>query len=61
MFQIDVQFKDWASRYEYKTEYSDNWKQALGAFIIYVANDDCICCEVTFDGKTVLEYSAPVI
>lgn len=60
MFKIEVEFKDWMGRREFKTENTDNWVQAFGAFTIYVGNDDCISCQVFDDNeKRILDYTAP--
>lgn len=60
MFKIEVEFKDWMGRREFKTETTDNWRQAFGAFTIYVGNDDCISCQVFDDNeKRILDYTAP--
>ncbi len=60
MFKIEVEFKDWLGRREFKTESTDNWLQAFGAFAIYVSNNDCISCQVFDDNeKRILDYTAP--
>lgn len=60
MFKIEVEFKDWMGRREFKTETTDNWRQAFGAFTIYVGNDDCVSCQVfNDDEKRILDYTAP--
>ena len=60
MFKIEVAFKDWMGRYEFKTETTDNWEQAFGAFTIYVGNNDCVSCQVfNDDEKCILDYTAP--
>lgn len=45
-----------------KTETTNNWQQALGAFTIYAAAPDCNFCSVTYyDGnveKTTLQYNS---
>ena len=43
MFKIETEFVDWMGRREFKTETTDNWEQAFGAFAIYVGNGDCVC------------------
>ena len=60
MFKIEVEFKDWMGRREFKTESTDNWLQAFGAFTIYVSNNDCVSCQVCDDNeKHILDYTAP--
>lgn len=60
MFKIEVEFKDWLGRREFKTETTSNWVQAFGAFTIYVSDDDCVSCQVFDDNeKRILDYTAP--
>ena len=60
MFKIEVEFKDWMGRREFKTETTDNWVQAFGAFTIYVSDNDCVSCQVFDDNeKRILDYTAP--
>jgi len=60
MFEIEVMFKDCFGRYERKTETTDLWEQAFGAFTIYVSDPDCRWCTVWYDdSKKVLDYKAP--
>lgn len=60
MFKIEVEFKDWLGRHEFKTETTNNWGQAFGAFTIYVSDDDCVSCQVFDDNeKRILDYTAP--
>ena len=60
MFKIEVEFKDWMGRREFKTESTDNGLQAFGAFTIYVSNNDCVSCQVFDDNeKHILDYTAP--
>ena len=61
MFKIETEFVDWMGRREFKTETTDNWEQAFGAFTIYVGNGDCVSCQVfsADDEKRILDYTAP--
>jgi len=60
MFKIEVEFKDWMGRREFKTESTDSWVQAFGAFTIYVSDNDCVSCQVFDDNeKRILDYTAP--
>ena len=60
MFKIEVEFKDWLGRREFKTETTNNWVQAFGAFTIYVSDDDYVSCQVFDDNeKRILDYTAP--
>lgn len=61
MFRIEVEFINWYNCSEFKIETTDSWRQAFGAFTIYVGNDDCKFCRVFIDGKEtpILNYDAP--
>ena len=60
MFKIETEFVDWLGRREFKTESTDNWVQAFGAFTIYVSDNDCVSCQVFDDNeKRILDYTAP--
>lgn len=59
-FTIRVQFISWDGSFEEKTETTNNWQQAFGAFTIYASDPDCVFCSVTYmDGpfmKMALQY-----
>lgn len=61
-FTIRAQFLSLDGISTEKTETTNNWQQALGAFTIYAASPDCNFCSVTYyDGnveKTTLQYNS---
>lgn len=48
MFQIETYFEDWSGEELYKKEETASWEQALGAFNIYIADPECVFCQIHF-------------
>ena len=48
---------------ETKTEFTDNYQSAFGAFTIYASHPDCIRCCVflTATGKSILDHRPAVL
>lgn len=64
MFKIVAIFEGlFSEEVETKTEFTDNYQAAFGAFTIYASHPDCIRCCVycTKNGEYILDYRPSVI
>lgn len=64
MFKIVAIFEGlFSEEVETKTEFTDNYQAAFGAFTIYALHSDCIRCCVfrTATGKCILDYRPAVL
>ena len=63
MFKIVAIFEGFTGEVETKTEFTDNYQSAFGAFTIYASHPDCIRCCVFLatTGKYILDYRPAVL